>query len=601
MSRTIYLLTVLLLSFGFVTQASAQRSARSQRRAAGARPATVVQPASRAARKPAARGKQRGLIILLENAGVKANLPALDGKGGAAKLPMASCGDLHFALNPGESTARMVTRLGGVIGDNRRCLNPRAWRVRQVDSEDFTRLNSDVVIEEVAKGLSIAQNTRGQYDRVVVLEDGEMTPARTLAELRKMAARYVVDVHVLAHGGNEFFVGGKPRGAKQAATFGARFFEDIGGVRGLELGAVYQMNCVSGTLMDNWRAVGAKVVNGTVGTKNNYMPQQYYHFMRHWLAGAQFGYAIRESFKESSLYSLPAYRAFGQAGLVQDSRHVVSGAARLALKATRDTGYVVAETTKQTAVALAADLHSQGRTVAQMVRALLAAGHSLETTAKAIVRSTRCNTGQLVRGLLQAGQSDLDAIVRVTKSALGGRLQAGELCQALLQAQRTPTEVASLLKRHLGKSRLQVARLLHAHRCTARQIARALHEAMGATALQVADTLQTLKFSTRTIATALRRELGRGRRDVAIALQRSGAKLSEVVSAVRAEFRCNALTIAKDLRAAGCSLGMTAKAIWDAGQKSATALNALGQALASAYAQNLAQVMGTLASLGITA
>ncbi len=552
------------------------------------------------ASEASAAAKKKGLLVLLENGGVKANLPDLSSSNHRVRLPLASCGTLGFALNPGESPAQMVARLGTVIADNPRCLNPRAWRVQQVDFETFSRINSDLVIEEVAKGLSMAQNARGLYDRIVVLEDAQMNPTRALSELRRLAPSHIIDVHVLAHGAAERFIGGKPAPDEQAASFGSGFFEGVKKIGGLELGAVYQMNCVSGTLTDNWRDAGAKVVNGTIGHKNNYMPQQYYHFMRHWLGGARFDYAIAESYKESSLYSLPAYGAFGYGQYVSDSRHIVEGLGNLTAKPHKTLGYVVEEGGKKTVWELAEALHAQGKTVAQMVSTLLGAGYDLQQATRAVARATSHNTRRLVRGLLEAGR-DFGETIAAVKAALGGDLDEEQLCQALFEAGRTPEQVATLLQTYLGRNRVQVARLLRSSGRSARQVARALKRGMHATTQQVADTLKAVSFSAGDIAAALKQELNTNAEQTALALKRAGYTLTAVTTAMKSAYGDSMTTLAKSLKSAGFTLTHVARALWNASQKTPASLNSLAQALASAYSQTLAQVLATLSSIDITA
>lgn len=557
------ILMTLASAGGALAQLPAQRSATT-----GAVAAPSARTAGARASQSRSRAKRPALLILLENGGVSANLPQPVGDPKRQLFPMASCGSLHFALRPGESPAQLVGRLSKVLVDHRRCLSPRAWRVTKVNAETFMKRHSDTLLEEVAKAISLAQNTRGLYDRVIVLEDAAMTPARALTELGRLARTHVVDVHVLAHGGDEAFYGPKLGGRRGYATFNeASFFQGLRGIGQLELGAVYQMNCVSGTLMDDWRRAGAKVVNGTRRELNNYMPQSYFHFMRHWLAGAQYGYAIGEAFKEAALYTRPVYDALGLAGYVDASLHVVQGDRGRRARATRNGAYEVSETAKQTALELAQDLHRQGKTLAQLVAALRAAGHNLTATAKAVIAATRCSTAQLAKALLQSGAS--------------------------------PTEVVAALKAKLGHDRTAMARALHSAGCTAGQVAIALRDALGASHQQIIDTLKTLRHSTRSIARVLKRELARDHRGATRLLVRAGCKLTDIARALEQEYRCSLVQIAQDLRAAGKPFRLVARAMWDAGHKSLGRLNSMGNALASAYSQGIAHTMQQLATMGI--
>ena len=75
--------------------------------------------------------------------------------------------------------------------------------------------------------------------------------------------------------------------------------------------------------------LGAKVVNGTLGKKNNYMPQSYFHFNSKWLAGASFEKAVQEAYQEARVYTEPVYRFAGLGSYVTDSRHRIVGEHRL--------------------------------------------------------------------------------------------------------------------------------------------------------------------------------------------------------------------------------------------------------------------------------
>ena len=57
---------------------------------------------------------------------------------------------------------------------------------------------------------------------------------------------------------------------------------------------VWQMNCYGASLVDTWRALGARAVNGSVGI--NWLPEPSLSlFLRGWLAGHPFSQAVAHS------------------------------------------------------------------------------------------------------------------------------------------------------------------------------------------------------------------------------------------------------------------------------------------------------------------
>jgi len=178
-------------------------------------------------------------------------------------------------------------------------LDPSNWKVKTMSMTEALDAVSDFLLEELTKGIQLAQ-TPGAYDKVVILEDAQVTAPKVLAKIRELAPSYVLDIHVLTHGGTDTIYGYNSGSTHHVLT-PHNFFEPLradreSGRTPLFLRAVYQMNCSSGTLKDDWIDLGAEVVNGTEGDTLNYMPHQYFHFMDRWVRRKQ-------TFEQASLGS----------------------------------------------------------------------------------------------------------------------------------------------------------------------------------------------------------------------------------------------------------------------------------------------------------
>jgi hypothetical protein len=82
---------------------------------------------------------------------------------------------------------------------------------------------------------------------------------------------------------------------------------------------------VSGTLKDNWTALGAIVVNGTQQQYNNNMPHQYFHFLGHWLGIKGMSDSSQRSYDEAALYTRPIYSLVGKSSMIEASRLTTAG------------------------------------------------------------------------------------------------------------------------------------------------------------------------------------------------------------------------------------------------------------------------------------
>lgn len=211
-------------------------------------------------------------------------------------------------------------------------LDPGNWELQPQDFEDWLDTTSDFLIEEIAKVARHQAAFSARYDRVVVLEDHQVKPQTAIATIKDLSQDHVVDVHVLTHGTTNQIIGVKQGGT----TY--RFTEDtfFGPLREAKeagepvwIRAVYQMNCNSGTLLDEWQSLGATTVAGTkLGDVSNYMPQQYIPFVNHWLADDTFQSATAQAYQEARFVSADFYQVISQEeDLMEHSELAVAGSA----------------------------------------------------------------------------------------------------------------------------------------------------------------------------------------------------------------------------------------------------------------------------------
>ncbi len=274
-----------------------------------------------AAVKNPTRPNKKALLILLENGGIQ-----LDDVGGledaVPDITIASCGNFTLELAPGES---VFDKLGDAIYNFVHCLDPGNWSFDQMSFADWWAPVSDYVMELINNSVSdvIAGTTPKKYDKVVRLHQGNFKRDRVMQELQTLAPEYVVDIHLLCHGGTDCVVGDDNEFFTVANFFLPLRQKMTAGQIPLHLRGIYQMNCSSGTLVDEWQALGAKVVNGTEGAKLNCMPTQYHHFLTHWLNGKKFSESITNSFNEAKPYWNVVWVLEPQN--VTDSKHFTHG------------------------------------------------------------------------------------------------------------------------------------------------------------------------------------------------------------------------------------------------------------------------------------
>lgn len=273
---------------------------------------------------PAGPPGKHALLVILENGGVMRNIdPALTN---ALKVNIrtATCGNWEFELKAGESLPSLVQRVASQLAGNLNCLNPGNWLINTFNPYNWLDEQTDRALENAVKANNSLLNTQTRYDQVIVMEDANAVPSNVISVIRQFAPTHVLDIHVLTHGGAEFFSGYNGANFTNSSFFNVLKADRTAG-KPLYIRAVYQMNCVSGTLKDNWTGLGAMVVNGTQSTNLNNMPHQYFHFLQRWLAVTGMSAASQKSFDDAAAYTRPVYVLVGMGSKVDVSRLTTSG------------------------------------------------------------------------------------------------------------------------------------------------------------------------------------------------------------------------------------------------------------------------------------
>ena len=537
------------------------------------------------------------LLVFLENGGVATNFAAcrVGGRKVRIRIPVATCGNLTLALKPGESVVQMVRRAAGVIRRNRACVSPTRWRVKSVSFDQWFKLASDYLLEELTKSIAQLQNTRSKYSKVEVMEDAALTPRNALAKMRQLVrSGYTLDIHVLTHGGEESFYGGN------GARFdNSSFFAPAKRIRGLKIRSVYQMNCVSGTLMDDWTKLGAKVVNGTYGTKNNSMPQSYFHFTSKWLGGATFNAAVQGAYNEARIYTEPVYRLVGVGHYVADSRHRVEGNGNCRLTAPPMKNPVAATANriiKKTTAALCAGYKTAKKTAQQACALMIGAKCKISEVALELQRQYRCSPANIAKFLRRANCT----VTQITNCLVTTlKCSAQNVAKYLVAAGCSPTDVAKRLSGTLKCSQRLCAKYLRRAGCSTRVVARALEDGLNCTSRNIAKHLRYAGCTTKNIAIALKKDIKCSSRNIAKYLRGAGCSVNQVASALKNGLKCSTTNVARHLKSAGCSFNQVAKGIWAYSSKSARSLKSLADSMMAAFKMNAFQVGTNLAKIGI--
>ena len=154
----------------------------------------------------------------------------------------------------------------------------------------------DYVTEEYAKILLRLLGAHRRYDRVVILEDAEVTNQKMAAALLDLSREHRVDQLLLVHGHKECLVGYQGKVYIDGHLFNALLEAYCQDPSVLDLGVVYGVNCYGATLAPIWLALGADAVNGAVGV--NWFPEPSLTlFLAQWLNGATYSEAVGTSFR----------------------------------------------------------------------------------------------------------------------------------------------------------------------------------------------------------------------------------------------------------------------------------------------------------------
>lgn len=165
-------------------------------------------------------------------------------------------------------------------------LNLPAWAMQIIDN----------VTEEYAKLMLRLLGAHRRYDRVVILEDAEVSNEQMAASLFDLSKKYRVDLLLLVHGQQECLVAYRGESYIDGALFNRLMDAYRSDPSSLNLGVVYGVNCYGATLAPTWLALGADAVNGAVGV--NWFPEPSLTlFLARWLHGATYSDAVENSFR----------------------------------------------------------------------------------------------------------------------------------------------------------------------------------------------------------------------------------------------------------------------------------------------------------------
>jgi len=332
------------------------------------------------------RPTQRALLVLLENGGVTSSLEAAHmAYPDLPEVPYmvytGGEGDIEFKLNINETIAQALMRVrsqleafarsqlgppptpptistpaGNVPNPSdpsyvaalatynanlaaltAKLLNPANWEIRMQSAEQFADAIGDFVLEHFTESW-IRQKAQGKYQRIEVMNNADFRADRILNMIKQLAPNYVLDIHVLAHGGTDVIVGADLTGDSVKEQLDREnFFVPLqqGRLTGeipLHLRVVYQCNCHGGTLKREWMGVGAQTVCGTEGevhsqAKLNYLPHQYIFFMNDWCdTNRTYRQALDRAYNQAVAMSVEIYSALSdKPGMMEGSKLTVMG------------------------------------------------------------------------------------------------------------------------------------------------------------------------------------------------------------------------------------------------------------------------------------
>lgn len=185
----------------------------------------------------------------------------------------------------------------------------------------------DFVTEEYAKLLLWWHGAYARYDRVIILEDAAATGAQLIDALLSLGSAYTTDLLLLVHGRPGSLVGFRDREHVAAEDFARLEAIYAADPQAFRLRMVYGLNCYGLTLAPMWLRLGAQVVNGACGV--NWLPEPSLStFLRHWLRGAPYSVALRNSHVRGLTWGRRIWRADARGkdhSRIAGSRQVIFG------------------------------------------------------------------------------------------------------------------------------------------------------------------------------------------------------------------------------------------------------------------------------------
>lgn len=556
------------------------------------------------AAKPATR-KKSALLVLVENNGVNLGLVGMADAVKAVPLPLLSCGNLPLYKAPSQELGAYLGQLTETFRWHPGCLNPGLWKTKTMSADQVVQRTIDFYSEEVLRAVHGLQGLKEMYDQVVVLEDERCTVKKALKFLDDFRrAKLEVDIHVLLHGAEGYVQGAGFERFDEASFFGELRRRNQTSQK-LHLRTVFQMNCESGTLVEAWRGLGAKAVSAVQGTRLNYLPQDYVHFLARWAEGETFGEAVQHGFETAALYSRPLYTALGKAQWVRHSHKQVTGDPAIRLRppapktpvaAARDVVRTNARAARGTAVAAAQSLADAGKAAVDGNLGILAA--AVKGNAQILAGLVEAgmaagkSAGPLMRELV-AQSHELTAVAREVMVKYG--LASEDMVEAMLSASFTLGQVFRVCDRVLAMPLEAALRIAKTEGLDCGAIAAAALAEYEATKQDVARGLRKVGFGTSAVARALHRQLGCTVKQTARLLKGAGSRAEPIAKALRSQLGQGFAAVAEALKDAGFGVDDVARALGGAGATVAQ----ITTALVGAFQQSAAWVAARLATLGL--
>jgi hypothetical protein len=183
----------------------------------------------------------------------------------------------------------------------------------------------DFVTEEYAKALLRLYGAYRRYDRVVILEDDSAVGSTLVATLLEVSRSHTVDLLLLVHGESGLLLGHRGEHLIDGETFAPLLTAVRADPSCLDLRMVYGLNCYGASLAPTWLALGAAVVNGSLGV--NWLPEPSLSvFLRRWLRGDSYSVAVIRSHEAANRWGARLLRVHdGGHPWLESSRQIVFG------------------------------------------------------------------------------------------------------------------------------------------------------------------------------------------------------------------------------------------------------------------------------------